>query len=56
MKKEMQIPEGKKIINTKELKNLGFTYYKINKSVAAGTLKRLNKSHYENCDFHRDID
>lgn len=54
MKKEMQIPEGKKIINIKELKNLGFTYYKINKSVEEGKLKRLNKSNYENCDFHGD--
>lgn len=33
MKKELQIPEDKKIINTKELQKLGFSYYKINKFV-----------------------
>lgn len=55
MKKELQIPEDKKIINTKELQKLGFSYYKINKFVEEGKLNRLNKSNYENCNFNGEV-
>ncbi|MBC3898896.1 hypothetical protein GH811_04620 [Acetobacterium malicum] len=55
MKLEMQIPAGKKIINIKELKNIGFSYYQINKAVEAGKLTKLNKSNYENCDFNGEV-
>ncbi len=51
MKVQMPIPEYQKIISTEELKNSGYTYYKINKLVKEGKLKKLNKSNYENCNF-----
>ncbi|HAZ06664.1 MAG TPA: hypothetical protein DCY58_11435 [Acetobacterium sp.] len=49
------MPEDKKIINTKELQKLGFSYYKINKFVEEGKLNRLNKSNYENCNFNGEV-
>ncbi len=57
MKKEILIPDNQKIISTEELKNWGFTYYKINKLVDEGKLIKLNKKNYENANFKgEDLD
>ncbi len=48
MKENAVIPKDQKIFHTDELKELGLSYYKINKMVLDGMLERLNKSHYEN--------
>lgn len=37
MKTEIIIPDNQKIISTDELKNWGFTHYKMNKLVDEGT-------------------
>lgn len=54
MKIQTQIPKEQKIITMKELKNWGYTHYKINKLVEEGKLVKLNKSNYENSDFKGD--
>lgn len=51
MKLEIRIPDNQKIISTEELKNWGFTYYKINKLVDKGNLIKLNKKNYENANY-----
>ena len=51
MKKQILIPNNQKIISTDELKNWGYSYYKINKMVEDGSLVKLNKKNYENCNF-----
>lgn len=51
MKKNVNISRTKKIYHTKELMDYGFTYYKINKLLANGSLIRLTKSFYENSNF-----
>ena len=51
MKTEILIPDNQKIISTEELKNWGFTHYKINKLVDEGNLIKLNKKNYENANF-----
>lgn len=51
MKTEILIPDNQKIISTEELKNWGFTHYKINKLVEEGNLIKLNKKNYENANF-----
>ena len=51
MKTQIIIPENQKIISSEELKEWGYTYYKINKLVEEGSLKRLNKKNYENVKF-----
>lgn len=57
MKTEILIPDNQKIISTDELKNWGFTHYKINKLVNEGTLIKLNKKNYENASFKgEDLD
>ena len=52
MKTEILIPDNQKIISTEELKNWGFTHYKINKLVDEGNLIKLNKKNYENANFN----
>lgn len=47
-----KIDNQKLIYTVKELKDLDLSYYKINKMVEAGSLKKLNKNHYENLDFY----
>lgn len=42
------LPEDQKIFSTKELKNKGFSQYKVSKLVREGKLIKLNKSYYEN--------
>lgn len=49
-----KIAENKKFITTDELKNMGYTYYKIKKLETAGMLSRINRSTYENLDYKGD--
>ena len=51
MKKSKKIPENKKIFHTNELKELGYSYYKIMKLVEEKKLYKLNKSYYENANY-----
>lgn len=51
MKTQILIPNNQKIISTEELKNWGYTHYKINKLVEEGNLIKLNKTNYENLTF-----
>jgi len=48
------IPEGKKFFTTSELKDLGLSYYKIGKLEGEGTLKRVNRTTYENLIYSGD--
>jgi len=48
---QILIPNNQKIISTDDLKNWGYSYYKINKMVEDGSLLKLNKKNYENCNF-----
>lgn len=45
-------PEDQKIFSMKQLKSMGFTQYKISKLVEEKKLIKLNKSYYENADYH----
>lgn len=49
-----KIAENKKFITTDELKNMGYTYYKIKKLEKAGMLSRINRSTYENLYYKGD--
>ncbi len=51
MNNNFEFPTDKKIFHTRDLNNLGLTYYKINKMILEGKLRRLNKSYYENNEF-----
>jgi len=51
MSNNITIQKDKKIFQTDELKDLGLSYYRINKLVTEGKLVKLNKSHYENLEF-----
>ena len=46
-----QIPNDQMIFSVQELKNKGFSYYKINQMVRQGILIKLNKKYYENTNF-----
>ena len=48
------IDENKKFITTAELKNMGYSYYKIGKLEKAGILSRINRSTYENLTYKGD--
>src|SRR6056297_2011543 len=51
------IPENKKILHTNELKELGYSYYRIMKLVEDKKLYKLNKSYYENYNYKgEDLD
>lgn len=54
MKTQNLIPDNQKIVSVDELKELGYSYYKINKLVEAGNLIKLNKKNYENSNFSGD--
>ena len=47
------IPENRMILSNKNLKDYGFTQYKIRKLVEEGRLTKLNKSFYKNCDYNK---
>lgn len=51
MKKIAQISNDQMIFSVQELKNKGFSYYKINQMVDRGILIKLNKKFYENANF-----
>ena len=46
--------ENKKFITTAELKNMGYSYYKIGKLEEQGILSRVNRSTYENLTYKGD--
>ena len=48
------IDENKKFITTAELKNMGYSYYKIGKLEKDGILSRINRSTYENLTYKGD--
>ncbi len=48
---ENTISNDQLILSIDELKAKGLTLYKINQLVETGTLKKLNKKHYENTHF-----
>lgn len=45
------LPEDQKIFSMQELKEKGFSQYKVSKLVSKGKLIKLNKSYYENADY-----
>lgn len=45
------LPEDQKIFSMKELKEIGFSQYKVSKLVDVGKLIKLNKSYYENTEY-----
>ena len=51
MRKNVQISNDQMIFSVQELKNKGFSYYKINQMVDQGILIKLNKKFYENANF-----
>lgn len=52
MDRMILFPEDQKIFSMKQLKSMGFTQYKISKLVEEKKLIKLNKSYYENADYH----
>lgn len=48
MKNKEAIPEEQLILSIQELKDAGFSHYKINQLVDEGHLRKLNKKYYEN--------
>ncbi len=48
------ISKNKKFITTAELKNMGYSYYKIGKLEKDGILSRINRSTYENLTYRGD--
>lgn len=48
------IAENKKFITTAELKDMGYSYYKIGKLEEQGILLRVNRSTYENLTYKGD--
>ncbi len=51
MTNEAILPEDQMIFSIEELKNAGFSYYKINQLVEEGNLLKLNKRYYENAKY-----
>jgi predicted transcriptional regulator of viral defense system len=52
MTKTAQISNDQMIFSVQELKDKGFSYYKINQMVDQGLLIKLNKKYYENANFN----
>ncbi|MEE0956089.1 MAG: hypothetical protein U0L49_09820 [Eubacterium sp.] len=48
--------EDKKFYTTSELKNMGYTYYKMKNLEEDGILKRINRSTYENLGYKGEED
>lgn len=48
------LAENKKFITTAELKDMGYSYYKIGKLEKDGFLRRVNRSTYENLSYKGD--
>lgn len=51
MQREAVIPENQMIFSVQELKDKGFSHYKIHQMVDQGILTKLNKRFYENMTF-----
>lgn len=51
MTKNIQISNDQMIFSIQELKDKGFSHYKINQMVEQGILIKLNKKYYENTNF-----
>lgn len=49
-----ELTENKKFITTTELKDMGYSYYKIGKLEKNGLLRRVNRSTYENLSYKGD--
>ena len=49
-----KIAESKKFITTAELKDMGYSYYKISKLEEQGILLKVNRSTYENLSYKGD--
>ena len=45
------LPEDQKIFSMQELKEMGFSQYKVSKLVDEGKLVKLNKRYYENTEY-----
>lgn len=48
------LTENKKFITTTDLKDMGYSYYKIGKLEKNGLLRRVNRSTYENLSYKGD--
>ena len=51
MTKEPGFPEDQMILSMQELKEAGFSHYKINQLVEEGHLRKLNRKYYENLRY-----
>lgn len=49
-----RLAENKKFITTAELKDMGYSYYKISKLEKDGLIRRVNRSTYENLSYKGD--
>ncbi len=45
------LDNNKMIYTIDQLKKMGFSYYQINAMIKSGSLKKINRSHYENLDY-----
>lgn len=50
-----ELAENKKFIATAELKNIGYSYYKISKLEKDGLLRHVNRSTYENLSYKGEV-
>ena len=48
------VMENRKFITIAELKDMGYSYYKVDKLVKEGILQRINRSTYENLSYKGD--
>ena len=51
MENMVTLPEDQKIFSMQELKEMGFSQYKVSKLVDEGKLIKLNKRYYENTEY-----
>ena len=51
MANEVVLPDDQMIFSIEELKEAGFSHYRINQLVEEGTLQKLNKRFYENTKY-----
>ena len=51
---DLKLDDNKMIYSSKELIDMGFSYYMIQTMVNGGQLERLNKNHYQNLSFNNE--
>lgn len=51
MKRDVYFPKEQMFISVDELKESGYSYYKINQMVEDGALQKLTKKYYENINY-----